>query len=273
MSSFPVSHARNAPFDAEIDRELMALAPCISEETFPALQDYRQFHPGEPDHEGRLGPEATRLSLHLARPRYNWIISKLRRRRGERGLDIGLCWGFADVVLHESYGIEMVGGEHPQNIPVYCRWVRSRGLRVEPWELGKMPCPFPPESFDFVIFSEVLEHLKLPPLRTLGEVLAPLKAGGTLILTTPNIARQSNIDALRRGDNILEPYREDVPDGTDVTDYVGHIREYTVAEVVDLVEAAGLRIEEMVMCNWMDEPLARNPLLNLYTCVLATKES
>jgi hypothetical protein len=52
---------------------------------------------------------------------------------------------------------------------------------------------------------------------------------------------------------------------------VGHIRECTVAEVVELVEAAGLHIEEIAMCNWMDEPLEANPLLNRYTGVLATK--
>ncbi len=70
MSGFDVTKARNATCDADIDAQLMALADCIDEQLFPRVQDYRGLHPGQPDASGRLGPEAARNSLHLARPRY-----------------------------------------------------------------------------------------------------------------------------------------------------------------------------------------------------------
>ena len=69
MSRFDISNALNAAFDREIDAQLMALAEYITEEHFPPVQDYRDLHPGEPDPTGHLGPEAVRISLHLARPR------------------------------------------------------------------------------------------------------------------------------------------------------------------------------------------------------------
>jgi len=34
-----------------------------------------------------------------------------------------------------------------------------------------------------------------------------------------------------------------------VTDYVSHIREYAVQEVVDLVEEAGCRFVDLALCN------------------------
>ncbi len=92
-----------------------------------------------------------------------------------------------------------------------------------------------------------------------------------MLVTTPNIARQANIDLLQRGENILAPLREDAPADRDVTDFVAHIREYSVREVVDLVDGAGLRVAELAMCNLMGEPLDADPLRNRYTCILAVK--
>lgn len=250
----------------------MALAEYITEEYFPPVQDYRDPHPGEPDHSGHLGPEATRESLQLARPRYNVMVQMLRSLKGKRGADIGPAFGFLDVLLVERYGLRIVATEHPQNIPAYGGLLRARGIEVRPWLLGRDPCPLEPESLDFLIFAEVLEHLKVPPLRTLREVATTLKRGGTMLLTTANIARQANIDLLERGENILAPFREDAPPERDVTDFVAHIREYTVREAVDLVEGAGLRVTELAMCNLMGEPLDADPLRNRFTCILAVKQ-
>ncbi len=199
------------------------------------------------------------------------MVQTLRPLRGALGADIGPAFGFLDVLLAERCGMHIIATEHPENLPAYSGLLRARGIEVRPWHIGRDDCPLKPASLDFVVFAEVLEHLKLPPLRTLRQVTAPLGPGGTLLFTTVNIARQSNIDRLQRGENILEAYREDAPPNRDVTDFVGHIREYTVREAVDLVEAAGLRIADLAMCNWMNEPLHPDPVRNRYTCILAVK--
>ena len=271
MSHFDIRRARNAPFDPEIDRELMALTCHITDDHFPCLQDYRALHPGQPDPHGhRLA--LVRESLNEARPRLNLMVQMLRPLAGATGADVGPGWGFLDVLLVERYGLQVACAEHPDNLAAYSGLLRARGIEVRPWRLGGEPCPFAAESLDFLIFGEVLEHLKLPPLRALGEVTAPLRVGGTLLLTTPNIARQSNVELLHRGVNILEPFREDIPPDLDVTDFVSHIREYTPLEVIDLVEACGLRVTDLVMCNLMGQELHPTPLLNHYTCLAAVKE-
>ena len=271
MSDYDITSAHVAAFDPEIDAQLMALADSITKECFPPVQDYRGLHPGEPDASGRHSLEAVHRYLHLARPRYNLLVQWLRPMAGMRGADIGPAYGFLDVLLAEQYGLQIIATEHPANMAAYSGLLLARGVEVRPWLLGRDPCPLEQERFDFVIFAEVLEHLKLPPLRTLREVVTPLKPGGTLVLSTPNIGRTANIKRLRRGKNILEPYREDAPPDRDVTDFVAHIREYSVQEVVDLVEAVGLRIQTLAMCNWMDEAPDPRPLRNHYTCILATK--
>ena len=110
---------------------------------------------------------------------------------------------------------------------------------------------------------EVLEHLKLPPRRTISRISSLIEPGGRFLLTTPNIARQGNIEALKRGRNIVETYREDLPEGVDVTDYVAHIREYTISEVVEHVEHAGLIVQQVLTCNqWAPHDRLIEPRLN-----------
>lgn len=48
------------------------------------------------------------------------------------------------------------------------------------------PLPFTNSAFDYVLFSEVIEHLRNPFFVT-QEISRVLNKGGTLILTTPNI--------------------------------------------------------------------------------------
>ena len=189
------------------------------------------------------------------------VISLLKEETG-RGLDVGICYGLIDVVLTDDYGVQIEGSELPFNINAYCAIPLNRGLPVTPWDLNSSP-PFERESFSFVVLMEVLEHLKLPPRRTISRISSLIEPGGRLILTTPNLARQSNIEALQHGRNIVEAYREDLPDGVDVTDYVAHVREYTILEVVEHVEQAGLVVQQVLTCNqWAPHDRLNEPHLN-----------
>jgi SAM-dependent methyltransferase len=62
------------------------------------------------------------------------------------------------------------------------------GLLIDPDVDLTRPLPYEDLAFDLVILSEVVEHLPtfIPVIQEAGRILA---AGGTLILSTPNIAR------------------------------------------------------------------------------------
>jgi hypothetical protein len=158
----------------------MALAAEINAETFPPIQDYRDLSPGEPDPTGHRGPEAVRASLHVARPRYNLMVQRLRSLSGASAADISPGFGFLDVLLAERYGLRLVTTEHPQNFHAYTGLLRAHGIEVLHWEIAGGVCPLTPQSQDVIIFAEVLEHMKVPPRRVLRRVLAPLKVGERL---------------------------------------------------------------------------------------------
>lgn len=91
-------------------------------------------------------------------------------------------------------------------------------------------------GYDLVLFVEVLEHLLVNPvplLRRMGHLARP---GGFLLVTTPNQARLRNRLRLALGRSIREEGA--FPDGDAPT--FGHVQEYALGELLDLLRRAGL---------------------------------
>lgn len=100
--------------------------------------------------------------------------------------------------------------------------------------LETTPLPIEDETFDYIMCSEVIEHMEQDPMFMLSELNRVLKPGGLMILTTPNIASSSGINRILKG---LDPYfymqyrRAGTPDR--------HNYEYTVYSLSKVLQAAG----------------------------------
>lgn len=92
--------------------------------------------------------------------------------------------------------------------------------------------PYADGEFDLVIFAEIIEHLLNDPCKVLREIKRILKPNGTLILTTPNVARLENVTKLISGTNIYDPYSGYGP-------YGRHNREYNRHELDQLLRFEG----------------------------------
>lgn len=96
------------------------------------------------------------------------------------------------------------------------------------------PLPFVNESFDFVLCSEVLEHMEVDPMYMLSELNRVTKQEGQLLLTTPNAVSSWSIAKMLRG---VEPYfymqyRHD-------RSLYRHNYEYSIHSLMQVVRAAG----------------------------------
>jgi SAM-dependent methyltransferase len=96
--------------------------------------------------------------------------------------------------------------------------------------------PFPDDEFDKILFCEVLEHIVVDPLKVFGKLRKVLKPGGELILTTPNALRLINFAHFLAGKNFFDRYH--AQNGV----YGRHNREFSLSEVVRLLEAEGFRV-------------------------------
>jgi SAM-dependent methyltransferase len=120
-------------------------------------------------------------------------------------------------------------------------------------DVEREPLPHPDETFEGVLCCELLEHLTADPVAMLGEIHRVSKPGGWLVLTTPNVANVVNLLHLVHGRNVYHPYESEFGPTW------RHNREYTTAEVVDLLRGTGFEIGQVVVENAL-APGSRPPL-------------
>jgi SAM-dependent methyltransferase len=222
-------------------------------ESFEKVID-RLYSTENPDYRGRqISKESVRHYLDHERFRFAEILSLLPDPLpgGGRLLDVGTAYGFMPAVLQQETAWKSEGLEMTENISVYCAFAQDREIPIHEGKLGASPLPFPDQSFSAILFSEVLEHLRISPQRVFRELYRLLKPKGFLIVTTPNFARLSNVLKMGVGKNPLEPFPD--VDTENVTEYLTHIREYTMGELKSLVAQAGFRLLQSRYSRCMEQ--------------------
>jgi 2-polyprenyl-3-methyl-5-hydroxy-6-metoxy-1,4-benzoquinol methylase len=85
-------------------------------------------------------------------------------------------------------------------------YMAQQGVETIHWNLCKSEPPFD-VKFDFVFFSEVIEHLPIPGYLVLRRLLKVLRPGGVLICTTPNLYRLRNVVYMALGRPIFDYFQ------------------------------------------------------------------
>lgn len=179
-----------------------------------------------------------------------------------RILDVGAGVGFLSILLRVKFGHNVEAVDLRESILFWEERFKKYGIPLKPCDITTEPLPYAAESFDIVIFSEVLEHLFASPIHAITEVKRVLKHNGTLILTTPNVCRLANIGRLILGKNILPDFRKYELGSTPKTP---HIREYTLKEVISLINE--VKLEGLASRN-RDHFHSYYRLLNVITYLL-----
>jgi SAM-dependent methyltransferase len=103
--------------------------------------------------------------------------------------------------------------------------------------------PYPDEYFDTVLACEIFEHFLHDPMHMLFESARVLVDGGTLILTTPNVASYTAVARVLEMSGNPQLYSKyPDPHGEFSDTEVGHMREYTPAELEQALRAAGFEV-------------------------------
>lgn len=156
--------------------------------------------------------------------RYRFLLSQINNlnlKKNSKILDVG-CYPpyIFNSLIKQGFSVYGISSPHE----------KFKHLNVKHLNLEKTPIPFPKDSFDLIIFSEVLEHLTTNISPILSEFHRILKPGGTLILTTPNVTRLQNLILLLFGKNIYFPLFQ-----LSQEIYFRHNREYTLSELKTLL--------------------------------------
>jgi 2-polyprenyl-3-methyl-5-hydroxy-6-metoxy-1,4-benzoquinol methylase len=133
--------------------------------------------------EQRISDTHYSVKAEYERSNKKFMRAMVRSDAPLRILDIGCGTGLNATQLaelgHEVYGIDLS--------PVAIAQFQAKGLQGSVMNVEAESIPLPPDSFDLIYASEVIEHCADTTsfLRNLGTVLKP---GGTLLLSTPNSA-------------------------------------------------------------------------------------
>lgn len=114
---------------------------------------------------------------------------------------------------------------------------RRYSIKIHKVDIEQQPLPFEDDTFSCVLFTEVLEHLRIHPVFALRETARVLKKGGRLILSVPNITPNDRWKFLwgrdYQGDIIAEFQK------LERFGHMGHFRLYSVNEVNRILEHVG----------------------------------
>jgi SAM-dependent methyltransferase len=118
-------------------------------------------------------------------------------------------------------------------------------------DIWKNGLPYPDNYFDAVIFSEVIEHLNINPLPVLQEINRILKPDGILYITTPNQVSLLKRITIIFGGSIRNSISTSVTQIARSQNTICgiHWREYTLKELIEILEITGFSIKKYSFSN------------------------
>ncbi len=160
-------------------------------------------------------------------------------------LEIGAFNGVVSAAL-ANLGHKVVAHDIPFIIEdaALVDFLSERGIERVALDLSEIKFPLEAGQYDLIVFNEVLEHLNFNAIPLLREFRRLLKPSGQVYCATPNLTCLKNRVYMLRGKGYLSPISAlqlQLMPGRSTS--VGlHWREWNRAELVDLFEASGFRL-------------------------------
>ena len=169
------------------------------------------------------------FEVHITR--YYWILNFIKTLKlplNSHILDVG-CYPphLFNALSALGYKLTGISSEHEK--------IRNKNVKIV--NIENQPLPFSNKFFDFVLLSEVLEHLSKNPSLLFSEISRVLAPEGTLLITSPNVIRSQNLFKLLFRKNIYFPLHQ-----LDENINHRHHREYTLNEIKEILVSSGLTV-------------------------------
>jgi SAM-dependent methyltransferase len=180
-----------------------------------------------------------------------YILEHSPENQTSRPLDVGAQFG-ALAIYAIQLGCRAAALDYGMYANAFRETVADRGVDYRECDLGREPLPFANNSFNFVTYTDVIEHHEFSPKRVLTEIHRILVPGGRLILATPIHASIYNRIKLFLGGNVNDEFDYFFNTAADAKTYDGHHREFTRSEIRSALEQTDFRVLE---CRVIDDDL------------------
>jgi SAM-dependent methyltransferase len=168
-----------------------------------------------------------------------------------RVLDIGAQVG-AFALYAAKLGCRVAALDYGSFQKVYGKIAGEHGVDYRECDLAAGPLPFGNDSFEFVSYTDVIEHHAFSPRRVLREIHRVLAPRGCVIILTPNQASIYNRLLLLAGRSIYGDFDHFFDTAAGESVYPGHHHEFTRAELRAALERTQFKVRE---CRAIEEDL------------------
>jgi len=197
------------------------------------------------------------------------IVQQIVRHKTQgRLLDIG-CGPMDKTCVFQELGFECYAVDdlldpwhrRNDNIAKILEFAKQMGINLHMQPEADNSIPFPKDYFDVVTIFDVIEHLHESPNGILSTAGLHLKGQGILCMTTPNAVNiRKRLSVLLGKTNyppidqfFLNPGR-----------WRGHVREYTLSEMVYMCRTAGFQVLTASPYESIAYDKLPNPFLSMY---------
>jgi len=240
----PVTHSTNGKnISAEVTLEDLSKSPPLPLPPGWSEENLRRMVSSVQVEDGPIEELKTYVKADFKR--FVYTLGLVPEQSGQRILELGANPYFTTTLLHKFRNASLHLANFfgtPEREGKQKVTIHSTGEAVEyPYQQFNIETeafPYEDNSFDVVLFCEIIEHLLSDPVHALTEIRRVLKPGGDLVLTTPNVARLDNVRKIISGENVYDPYSGHGP-------YGRHNREYTQEDLFNLLSANGFTVTTM----------------------------
>lgn len=138
------------------------------------------------------------------------------------------------------------------------KFIKEHNLNIIKHDIENYSLPFNDNEFQFVIFNEIFEHLRINPISTLKEINRIMQPNGILMLTTPNLYSIQNVVSFLRGRGFDNPFKQF--EQLHKIGHMGHVRLYSVKQVKEFLNNTGFEVIETGRKSYMPLPGLYAPL-------------
>ena len=203
--------------------------------------------------------DSLREYLDYHAERYAFLLGKVDGLEHARVLDVGTS--FQTALMRELYPDSVIdtfgygdGRFPPRPGDSHIYYDLNYSAHLETWIAPAAP-------YDLVVMAEVIEHLYTAARPVLTCMASYVRPGGVLLIQTPNAVSLGRRTAVLRGKNPFSMIREDRTNS-------GHFCEFTVRELAQAVESAGMRVEEATITNYFGKRGLRKRIYEVLCGVL-----
>jgi SAM-dependent methyltransferase len=205
----------------------------------------------------KIDTPAYREYVSLHRKRFWETLSFVSAERNDKGNLLEISTSPYTWSIKQLYGGRIVTADHPSIYP---------GISDAPNPATNSDCHIAIDfnnekisprakvaaqgaGFDLILFCEIIEHLLPSPFDLITDIADALRPGGKLFISTPNffsferslkmLHREHPNPILRAGDSFAFGAQ--------------HVREYTMDELIEIVQAAGLKLRHFNFSDCWDQ--------------------